>query len=544
MSIYRTHILLPIDEGTVLAGVFEVKRRLENELKTRKLDKEIKVLESGTVGLVGKGVILTVYPDRMYYFQVKENDVARIIDEHLLKGRVVAGLAHAPVADMATAATAEKSAKVGLTREQRRVVLDKTWTVDPQNINEVLAAGGYRALEKILGDSLSPEQVIEEVKKSGLRGRGGAGFPTGMKWEFTRKAQSSAGRTATGTEKYIICNADEGEPGTFKDRLILEGDPHKLIEAMTIAAYAIGAGRGYVYIRGEYELSIERMQAAIDQAREFNLLGANILETDFSFDLQIKKGAGAYVCGEETALIESLEGKRGNPRVKPPYPVSHGLWQKPTAVNNVETLANIPAIISNGAGWFRNIGTDKCPGTKVFTILGHVEYPGLIETDMGTSLREIIFSFGGGIKGGKKFKAALLGGAAGVFLPEPLLDVKMDFESLKENKAVLGSGAVLVMNEDTSIVDMLFSIAKFFAHESCGQCSPCRIGTQQILQIIYRIRQGKGLPGDPETMLNLAETMFKSSLCPLGQSLIMPIKSALEHFPEEFKVNNNNEVNP
>jgi NADH-quinone oxidoreductase subunit F len=523
MSIYRTHILLPVDEGTVQAGVFEVKRRLESELQARNLQKEIKVLESGSVGIVGKGVIMAVYPERMYYFQIKESDIVRIIEEHLLKGRIVADLSHAPVAAM-TADT--PGAHVGLTREQRRVVLDKTWAMEPENINEVLAAGGYLALEKIFSDKLSPEQVIEEVKKSGLRGRGGAGFPTGMKWEFTRKA--------AGVEKYIICNADEGEPGTFKDRLILEGDPHKLIEAMTIAAYAIGAGRGFVYIRGEYGLSIERVQKAIDQAREFNLLGENILETGFSFDLEIKKGAGAYICGEETALIESLEGKRGNPRVKPPYPVTHGLWQKPTAVNNVETLANIPAIISNGAGWFRKIGTDKCPGTKVFTILGHVEYPGLIETDMGTSLREIIFSFGGGIKGGKKFKAALLGGAAGVFLSEPQLDVKMDFENLKENKAVLGSGAVLVMNEDTSIVDMLFSIAKFFAHESCGQCAPCRIGTQQILNIIYRIRGGGGRQGDLETLLQLADTMFKSSLCPLGQSLIMPIKSALENFKDEF----------
>jgi NADH:ubiquinone oxidoreductase subunit F (NADH-binding)/(2Fe-2S) ferredoxin len=526
MSIYRTHILLPVDEGTVQAGVFEIKRRLESELKARKLQDEIKVLESGSVGIVGKGVILAVYPDRIYYFQVKESDIVSIIEEHLLKGRIVAGLAHAPVAVMAPE---QAGARVGLTREQRRVVLDKSWTVDPQNINEVLAAGGYRALEKIFNDKLSPEQVIEEVKSSGLRGRGGAGFPTGLKWEFTRKA--------AGPEKYIICNADEGEPGTFKDRLILEGDPHKLIEAMIIGAYAIGAGRGYVYIRGEYELSINRMQKAIDQAREFNLLGENILETGFHFDLEIKKGAGAYVCGEETALIESLEGKRGNPRVKPPYPVSHGLWQKPTAVNNVETLANIPAILSNGAGWFRKIGTDKCPGTKVFTILGHVEYPGLIETDMGTPLREIIFSFGGGIKGGKKFKAALLGGAAGVFLSEPLLDVKMDFESLKESKAVLGSGAVLVMNEDTSIVDMLFSIAKFFAHESCGQCAPCRIGTRQILNIVYRIRRGAGRKGDPETLLQLAETMFKSSLCPLGQSLVMPVKSALNNFADEFAAN-------
>jgi len=523
MSIFRTHVLLPVDEGTAQAGVFEVKRRLEKELKKRKLQDEIKVLESGTVGVVGKGVILAVYPDRVYYFHVKEDDIPRIIEEHLLKGRVVSGLAHAAVADMAP----EKGvAKVGLTREQRRVVLDKAWKVDPENIDEVLAAGGYRALEKIFTDKVAPEAVIEEVKKSGLRGRGGAGFPTGLKWELTRKAQ--------GAEKYVICNADEGEPGTFKDRLILEGDPHRLIEAMTIAGYAMGAQKGYVYIRGEYELSIERLRKAMAQAREYNLLGENILESGFSFELEIKKGAGAYVCGEETALIESLEGKRGNPRVKPPYPVTHGLWQKPTAVNNVETLANIPAIISNGADWFRKIGTDKCPGTKVFTILGHVEYPGLIETDMGTPLREVIFGYGGGIRGGKKFKAALLGGAAGVFLSEKLLDVKMDYESLKENKAVLGSGAVLVMDEGTSIVDMLFSIAKFFAHESCGQCVPCRVGSRQILDITYRLRQGKGREGDTETMLGLAEAMFRTSLCPLGQSLIMPVKSALENFKDEF----------
>jgi len=523
MSVFRTHVLLPVDEGTAQAGVFEVKRRLEKELKARKLLDEIKVLDSGSVGIVGKGVIVAVYPDRIYYFNVCEEDIPRIIDEHLLKGRVVAALDHAPIA--ASAMPAAKG-KVGLTREQRRIVLDKAWTVDPENIDEILAVGGYRGIEKIFSDGITPEAVIDEIKKSGLRGRGGAGFPTGMKWEFTRKA--------LGEEKFIICNADEGEPGTFKDRLILEGDPHRLVEAMTIAAYAIGAARGFVYIRGEYELSIERLRKAIAQAKKYGLLGKNILESGFSFELEIRKGAGAYVCGEETALIESLEGKRGNPRVKPPYPVTHGLWQKPTAVNNVETLANVPAIMANGSDWFRKIGTDKCPGTKVFTILGHVEYPGLVETDMGTPLREIIFGYGGGIKGGKKFKAALLGGAAGVFLSEKLLDVKMDYESLKENKAVLGSGAVLVMDDGTSIVDMLFSIAKFFAHESCGQCAPCRIGTRQILDIIYRLRQGGGREGDLETVLGLAETMFKTSLCPLGQSLVMPVKSALENFRDEF----------
>jgi NADH:ubiquinone oxidoreductase subunit F (NADH-binding) len=303
---------------------------------------------------------------------------------------------------------------------------------------------------------------------------------------------------------------------------------------MVIAGYAIGSQKGYVYIRGEYDLSIRRMQKAIDQARESNLLGKNILETGFSFDVEIKKGAGAYVCGEETALIESLEGRRGHPRLKPPYPVTHGLWKKPTLVNNVETLSNVPGIIHQGNAWFRKFGTAKCPGTKVFTILGHVEYPGLIEVEMGTPLREIIFSFGGGVKEGKRFKAALLGGAAGVFLPEKLLDVPMDFESLKENKAVLGSGAVLVMNEDTSILDMLASILKFFVHESCGQCSPCRVGTRQLADLLEKIRKGQGTEVDIERMGNVSKTMFATSLCPLGQSLIMPVGSAIENFREEF----------
>jgi NADH-quinone oxidoreductase subunit F len=523
MSIFRTHVLIPVDEGTIQAGVFEVKRQLEKQLQIRNLDQEIKVLESGTIGIVGKGVILVVFPEKVYYTDVKVLDIPKIVEEHLMKGRVVREIEHFTLD--AQSGTRDLH-EFGLTRKQQRIVLDKSWKIDPENIEEVLAAGGYQGIEKILSAKRSPEMVIEEIKNSGLRGRGGAGFPTGLKWEFTRKAP--------GEEKFIICNADEGEPGTFKDRLILEGDPHKLIEAMEIAGYAIGAAKGYIYIRGEYDLSIRRVQKAMDQARQYNLLGKNILETNFSFDLEIKKGAGAYVCGEETALIESLEGKRGNPRVKPPYPVTHGLWQKPTSVNNVETLANIPEIIYHGSSWFRKFGTEKCPGTKVFTILGHVEYPGLIEVEMGTPLREIIFSYGGGVKEGKKFKAALLGGAAGVFLPENLLDVRMDFDSLKEQKAVLGSGAVLVMNDDTSMVEMLFSILRFFAHESCGQCSPCRIGTRQLLDLIFKIRQGKGAVADLDQMVKLSETMFATSLCPLGQSLLMPVKSAVDHFRQEF----------
>lgn len=523
MSIFRTHILVPIDEGTVHSGAFAVKKELEAQLAALDLADEVKVLETGTVGIIGKGAILVVHPGNIHYYNITEGDVKHIVAEHLVKGRVVESLEHA----VPEAGPGVRSYhKMGLTRKQQRIVLDKGWKIDPENIEEVISAGGYKAIEKIFSQNMSPDDVIDEIKTAGLRGRGGAGFPTGLKWTFTQKA--------AGDQKYVICNADEGEPGTFKDRLILEGDPHKLIEAMMICGYAVGATKGYVYIRGEYQLSIDRTQKAIDQAKEYNLLGDNILETDFCFDLEIKKGAGAYVCGEETALIDSLEGKRGNPRVKPPYPVTHGLWMKPTCVNNVETLANVPEIIFNGGDWYKKFGTPRSTGTKVFTILGHVVYPGLIEVEMGTPLKEIIFNYGGGIKDGKKFKAALVGGAAGVILSEKHLDVMMDFESLKENKAALGSGAILVMNEDTDIVDMLFSVLKFFAHESCGQCSPCRLGTHQMVNLIYKIRQGQGEEKDIDQMLRLAQTMLNTSLCPLGQSLIMPVKSAVENFREEF----------
>ena len=523
MSIYRAHILLPIDEGTIQAGVSEIKKELERLLEKENLRDEVKILEAGTIGVIGKGVLVVVYPDNVTYYNVSKHDLNSIILEHIIKGRVVQTLEHS----VGGAKLDIKRPKgIGLTREQQRIVLNKCWKIDPESIDDALAAGGYRGIERILSQSLTPEDVIKEVKESGLRGRGGAGFPTALKWTFTRGAG--------GTEKYMICNADEGEPGTFKDRLILEGDPHKLIEGMMIAGYAIGAGKGFIYIRGEYQLSIDRIQKAIDQARAYNLLGTGILGTGFSFDLEVRKGAGAYVCGEETSLIDSLEGKRGYPRIKPPFPANSGLWRKPTCVNNVETLANIPEIIYEGSNWFRKFGTEKSTGTKVFTILGHVEFPGLIEVEMGTPLREIIFSFGGGIKEGKRFKAALVGGAAGVFLSEKLLDVPMDFESLKENAAVLGSGAILVMNEDADMVDMLASVIQFFAHESCGQCAPCRIGTHHLLDIISRIQRGDGRKEDVDQMLVIADNMLATSLCPLGQSLIMPVKSAVENFMEDF----------
>lgn len=533
MSIFRSHILVPIDESTLQAGAAGVKRQLQEHLDTNGLSHEVKVLESGTMGLIDKGVILVIYPDNIHYYNVTPADTKRIVEQHIIRGEIAAGLDHAEASKVVGPMAYQT---LGLTRKQQRVVLDRCWKIDPENIDEAIAEGAYKALEEIFSQSISADEVIEELKLSHLRGRGGSGFPTGLKWEFTRQSRSDE----KNDEKYVICNADEGEPGTFKDRLILEGDPHKLVEAMIIAGYAIGASKGYVYIRGDYKLSIQRMEKAIRRALDYNLLGNNILNKKFDFHLEIKTGAGAYVCGEETALIQSMEGKRGYPQVKPPYPMTNGLKGKPTSINNVETLSNIPAIILNGADWFRSMGTDKSAGTKVFTVLGNVEQPGLIEVEMGTPLREIIFAYGGGIKDGKQFKAALVGGSAGVFLPERLLDVNMDFESLRENQAVLGSGSILVMDEDTSIPEMLFSVLKFFAHESCGQCAPCRIGTRQLVNAAYRVKEGQTVKSgrasekDIRLMLSTAETIHHTSLCPLGQSVLLPVKSALKNFKPEF----------
>lgn len=521
MRIARSHILVSIDPESVLKGVYSFIEQLKKEIKEKGLEEEVKVLEVGSLGLTGKGIVMVVYPEGVYYVNLKKEDIKRIVEEHLIKGRPVKDLT---LKEEVKVDLREKE-PIGLIRKQTRVVLENSGVINPDNIDEYIGRNGYRALEKALFE-MKPEGVIEEIKKSGLRGRGGAGFPTGLKLEGAKKTSSDV--------KYVICNADEGEPGTFKDRLILEGDPHKLIEGMILIGYSIGSNKGYIYIRGEYTLSIERITKAINDARNYGLLGENILGSGFSFDIEVKKGAGAYVCGEETALIESLEGKRGEPRIKPPYPVTFGLFGKPTVVNNVETIANIPKIVLNGSDWFRLFGTPTCPGTKVYTILGHVNFPGLIEVPMGTTLREIVFSYGGGIKNGKKFKAALVGGAAGVFLSENLLDVKMDFDNLKEYKAVLGSGAILVMNEDSDIVDMLHSIIRFFNHESCGQCTPCRVGTKELFDISERILNGKGESKDLDRMISISNTMFLTSLCPLGQSLILPIKSAIENFREDF----------
>jgi len=515
MRLARGHVLIGVNDETLLAGVRDVEAALRRALEDGGLAEEIEIVETGDLGGTGLGVMLRVYPDGVMYGRVGVDDVVEIVSEHLLKGRPVERL-RLPI---------RPATPTGLTQKQPRIVLENCGVIDPEDLEEAVAVGAYEAIAQVIERGVLPAAVIDVVKRSGLRGRGGAGFPTGLKWSFT----------APGEQKYVVCNADEGEPGTFKDRLILEGDPHRLIEGMMLAGYAVGASKGYVYIRGEYHLSIRRMQKAIDAVREVGLLGDAIFGSSFSFDIEVKKGAGAYICGEETSLIESLEGKRGYPRLKPPYPGAVGLWSKPTVVNNVETLANIPPIVRHGAEWFRSYGTESCPGTKVFTILGHVVHPGLIEVEMGTKLRTIIDEYGGGMSAGKAFKGALIGGAAGAFVCVDCLDKPMDFDGLKELTAVLGSGAILVLDADASIVELLDGILAFFKHESCGQCAPCRAGTLALKTISGRIRAGRGRDGDLDRLLQIARTMQATSLCPLGQSTILPIKSALEHFREEFE---------
>lgn len=514
MKYYRTHVLIGINETSLQAGVNDFITALKNELAKHDLQQEINVLETGPLGFFGKGICITVYPENVNYENVKLEDIAELVSEHFLKGR--------PVRRLTLDASSRFNPKFNY---ETRIVLRNSGIIDPESIDEYLGTGGYEAWEKALLN-MQPMEIVDEVKKSGLRGRGGAGFPCGLKWSFTAPIQCE--------QKYVVVNADEGEPGTFKDRLIMEGDPHQLLEGIMIACRAVGATKSYIYIRGEYKLSISRLQNAINQCREYGLLGKNIFQSGFDLDIEIKIGAGAYVCGEETALIESLEGNRGNPRWKPPFPGIKGLWQCPTVVNNVETLTNVPYIIKNGAEGYRKFGTPECPGTKVYTILGDVAHPGLCECDMGTTLRTIINDYAGGMKQGSRFKAALIGGAAGVILSERMLDVKMDLNSLNQYAAVLGSGAILVMNENTSIVDMLWSILRFFRHESCGKCAPCRNGSEMLYSLINKIKKGQGTVEDIDQMLLISETMLQTSFCALGQSPVMPIRSALENFRDEF----------
>lgn len=519
----RIFVMIPIDSNTVIAGAREVKNALSAEIGKRGLADEVSVVETAAFGPTDAGVIVAVQPDGIVYSNIAIADVAEIVEEHLVKGRpcrkfqLIGEESAIPSSGYAT--DSRKLQSLG------RIVLDNCGVIDPENIDEYIARDGYFALGKAVTE-MQPQDVLETVKESSLRGRGGAGFPTGLKWSFCAPEKSR--------EKYVICNADEGEPGTFKDRLIMEGDPHKVIEGMTICAYAIGGTMGFIYIRGEYKLSIARLQKAITDARKYGFLGKKIFRSGFSFDIEIKIGAGAYVCGEETALIESMEGKRGLPRLKPPFPAQCGFRGKPTNVNNVETIANVPPIIRNGAEWFKKFGTVGTPGTKVYTVLGHINRPGLIEVPTGVTLREIIYGYGGGIKSGK-FHFAQLGGTAGDIIGEEMLDVPLDYDSMLKVGHVLGSGAILIVNDTVDIRDFLHSCIKFFAHESCGNCNPCRNGLKIIKDITARLKDGKAYEEDIDGMDEISMILKSAAFCPLGQSPAGPIMSAMRYFKDEIR---------
>jgi NADP-reducing hydrogenase subunit HndC len=532
---FRAHVLVCAGGSCSLKANRAVQERLVSEVEKRGLSDEIKVVETGCFGLCEQGPTVVVYPEGVLYCKVTPDDVPELVDEHLLKGRFVERLLYQEEPAAGGAAAYQKIPEMDFFRGQVRIVLRNCGLIDPESIEEYIGSGGYQALGKALA-KMTPAQVVDEVKASGLRGRGGAGFPTGLKWEFASNAK--------GDVKYIVCNADEGEPGTFKDRLILEGDPHAVLEGMVLTGYAVGARKGYVYIRGEYGLSIERLEQAIHQAREQGFLGSDIFGSGFDFDVEVRVGAGAYVCGEETALLESLEGNRGEPRIKPPYPAQVGLFGKPTVINNVETLANVAPIISNGANWFRGYGTERCPGTKVFTLTGDIVNEGLIEVPMGITLREVIFGIGGGIRGGRQFKMAQTGGTAGGCLSAELLDVPMDYDELSTVGSALGSGALLILDDTHCIVDVAHVFARFFEHESCGKCTPCREGTMRLSEIMARISAGEACQGDLENLEALARTMSMASLCPLGQSAPLPLTSTLKYFRDEFDAHINDKQCP
>ncbi|HSW10174.1 MAG TPA: NADH-quinone oxidoreductase subunit NuoF [Bacillota bacterium] len=521
MHLYRAHVLVCAGTNCSLKGHRAVREALTGEIVGRGLGGEVKVVETGCFGLCEQGPTIVVYPEGVLYCRVRVEDVPELVGSHLLKGRRVERLMYREPARPVAVQTVPE---LGYFRKQVRVVLENCGIIDPDSLEEYIGHGGYAALARVLGGE--PAAVVAEVKASGLRGRGGAGFPAGLKWEF--------GARAPGPVKYVVCNADEGEPGTFKDRLILEGDPHRILEGMAICGFATGSRQGYIYIRGEYGLSISRLEHSIRNARELGLLGRNIFDSGFDFDVEVRFGAGAYVCGEETALFESLEGKRGEPRIKPPYPTEVGLFGRPTVINNVETLANIPSIVNRGAAWYRGIGTDACPGTKVFTLTGDIVNEGLIEVPMGITLREVIYDIGGGIPGGRRFKMAQTGGTSGGCLPESLLDVPMDFDRLAAAGSALGSGALLVMDDTHCIVDVTRVFSRFFLHESCGQCAPCREGTLQLHHILERFTTGRGSRDDLRLLGRLAKTLAGASLCPLGQSVPLSVLTTLKHFEPEY----------
>ena len=522
MEFYRAHVLVCGGTGCTSSNSEKIRQEFTAQLNKNNLDKEVKMVITGCFGLCAEGPIVVVYPEGAMYTMVRVEDVQEIVEEHLIKGRLVKRL-------MAGDKHAEDSSKslenVDFFKRQVRIALRNCGVINPENIDEYIAYDGYKALAKALTE-MKPEEVIAEIKKSGLRGRGGAGFPTGLKWELTAKSKNE--------QKYVACNADEGDPGAFMDRSILEGDPHSIIEAMIIAGYAIGANQGYIYVRAEYPIAVKRLEIAIKQAKEYGLLGNNIFGTDFSFELELRLGAGAFVCGEETALITSIEGHRGEPKPKPPFPAVSGIWQKPTLLNNVETYANIPIIMTKGADWFASIGTEKSKGTKVFAVGGKINNTGLVEIPIGTSLREIIYDIGGGIPNGKKFKAAQTGGPSGGCIPASHIDTPIDYETLKELGSMMGSGGLIVMDEDNCMVDIAKFFLEFTVDESCGKCPPCRIGTKRMLEILERITGGKGEMEDIDKLEILAKNIISSALCGLGQSAPQPVLSTLRYFRDEY----------
>jgi NADH-quinone oxidoreductase subunit F/NADP-reducing hydrogenase subunit HndC len=523
MDLYRAHVLVCGGTGCVSSGSATLEEMFNSEINRLELDKEVKVVRTGCFGLCEAGPIVIVYPEGAFYSRVSQDDVKRIAEEHLLKGRIVKDLLyHNSVEEDQIKSLNE----VDFYQKQQRIALRNCGVINPEKIEEYIAFDGYQALGKVVTE-MTPDEVIQVVKDSGLRGRGGGGFPTGLKWGFTAQEKEPV--------KYVACNADEGDPGAFMDRSVLEGDPHALIEAMAIAGYAIGSELGYVYIRAEYPIAVERLDIAIKQAKEMGLLGKDIFGSGFNFDMEIRLGAGAFVCGEETALIASIEGQRGMPRPKPPFPAQKGIWGKPTLLNNVETYANIPQIILNGADWYSSIGTEKSKGTKVFALGGKINNTGLVEIPMGTTLREIIYDIGGGIPNGKKFKAVQTGGPSGGCITEKDLDTPIDYDNLIAKGSMMGSGGMIVMDEDNCMVDIARFFLDFTVDESCGKCVPCREGTKRMCELLDKITEGRGTLEDIDTLESLAYSIKDASLCGLGQTAPNPVLSTLKHFRHEYE---------
>ena len=522
----RSHVLICGGTGCTSSGSIALRDTLAAELQAKGLENEVKIVMTGCFGLCALGPIMIIYPEGTFYSMVKKEDIPEIVEEHLLKGRIVERLVYTDTGEEKKPDPATVSLNdTAFYKKQKRIALRNCGVINPEDIDEYIARDGYFALEKVL-TKMTPDDVIKEVLDSGLRGRGGGGFPTGRKWAFTKASVSD--------QKYVVCNADEGDPGAFMDRSLLEGDPHALIEAMAICGYAVGADQGYVYVRAEYPIAVKRLQIAIDQAREYGLLGRGIFGTDFNFDMEIRLGAGAFVCGEETALMTSIEGNRGEPRPRPPFPAVKGLFGQPTVENNVETFANIAQFILNGAEWFASMGTEKSKGTKVFALGGKIKNTGLVEIPMGITLREIIEEIGGGVPNGKKFKAAQTGGPSGGCIPAHLMDVEVDYDNLTAMGCMMGSGGMIVMDEDNCMVDMAKFFLEFTVDESCGKCTPCRVGTKRLLEILDKITMGEGTLEDLDRLEELCNYIKANSLCGLGQTAPNPVLATLKFFRDEY----------